>query len=94
MADIRNISRMKLESLIESSNGKTFYVRFTKVDGSLRKMRARLGVEEGLKGGVNRVVREDNAYMTVFDTEKGAYRTLNLETVSTLKIEGERYRVV
>jgi len=87
------INKYKLASLLKDTGGKFVSVEFVKKDGSLRKMTGRFGVTKHLKGGVNRVVNESNAYMTIYDTVNKGYRTINLETIQRLNVGGVAYEV-
>jgi hypothetical protein len=89
----RKISRTKVQSLIQETKG-MYTVTFTKKNGEQRKMHARQNVEHNLKGGRNRVVKPDNDYITTFDVDAFDYRTINLATVTKLKIDGTKYTVV
>ncbi len=91
---MKKIARIKLQGLINSTKGHYFGATFIKKDGTKRVVNGRLGVTKYLKGGVNRVVKSDNSYITVFDRHKGAYITVNLATVSDLRVAGESYEVV
>ena len=82
---------MQIKELLESSKGKFFTVTFTKKDGSTRVLNGRLGVTKHLKGGKKTVTQEN--YLTVFDTQKKAYRTVNVDTVQSVKVNGNEYRV-
>jgi hypothetical protein len=67
-------------------SGKIFSVVFTKKDGSSRKMRARMGVtkhhvHEGRPSTTSHIPK----YLTVFDLEKEAYRTVNVDTITDFK---------
>ena len=68
---------------IMSSNGKIFNVVFTKQDGTIRSMNARLGVTKHLKGGVSTL--NTNEYITVFDMQKKAYRAINKKTIISVR---------
>ena len=87
---------MKIElikSLLKTTNGRFFGVTFVKQDGTLRNMNARTGVSSHIKGtGASRAGTNDK-YLTVFDAQKRAYRTINLETVQSLKIDGVTFQV-
>ena len=87
------IDRTKLNGLIGSTNGLIFTVTFIKKDGSVRVMNCRKGVTYCLKGGVNKVVKESNSYVTAFDMVAKEYRTINLATVTTMKFKGVTYSV-
>lgn len=82
---------MKLETeLIKKELGnKIFTITFTKKDGTLRKLKGRLGVTKALQGGEKKYDDKDYNYLTVFDLEKNAYRTVNLNTVKEIKYKGK-----
>lgn len=75
----------KREQLKKELKGKFFTVTFTKKDGTLRKMNARLGVTKHLKGGTKGYDDAAHNFLTVFDLGKRGYRTVNLSTVRSLK---------
>lgn len=87
------VSKYKVLKVINDTHGKIFAVRFTKKDGSIRMMLARLGVSKNLKGG-NNGASEKNGLITVWDMVSNGYRMINLETLITLNASGERYEVV
>tara|TARA_R110002126_G_scaffold192495_4_gene340660 strand:+ start:146 stop:400 length:255 start_codon:yes stop_codon:yes gene_type:complete len=72
---------------------KIFSATFTKKDGSLRTYNARVDVKKYTKGGDNPVEHISN-YCTIFEMDAGQYRTLNLDTVVSLKCNGEVYASV
>lgn len=76
-----------LRSIIESSKGRFMTVSFTKKDGTPRKMNCRMGVTKHLKGGASTTAHKDNL-VTVFDIEKNAYRSINLDTVTSISTGG------
>ncbi len=88
-----NLARTKVLQTIESAEG-TYKVTFKKKDGTLRKMIARQNVEHNLKGGTNKVTKPSNDYLATFDVDAFAYRTINLATVTELKVNGQHYKVV
>jgi hypothetical protein len=81
-----------LRTLIKSSNGRFFTATFVKQDGSTRVMNARLGVQSHSNGGTPSTASYDK-YMTVFDVKKNGYRTINLETISEVKVNGVTFKV-
>jgi len=87
------VSRFKTMELIKATHGKIFSCEFIKKDGSLRKMVARLGVAKNLKGGSNGA-GEHNSLVTVYDMVAGAYRMVNLSTLTSLKVNGTYYEVI
>ena len=90
---------MELGQIIDSTKvkklvGSTFFtVTFVKKDGTLRKMNARLGVKKHLKGGEKKYNAEDLNYLTVYDLQKKAYRTINVNTLRELKVKGQTLRI-
>ena len=80
------MTKKEIKSLVGS---KFFTVDFIKKDGSLRVMNARLGVTKALKGGEKTYNDNDFNYLTVFDVKSKGYRTINLDTIQRLKVNGE-----
>lgn len=72
-----------------SINGnKIFTVVFTKKDGTERKMRAMLGVKVHLKGGELTYDATEKNYLIVWDLDKKSYRTVNFNTLKSIKYLG------
>lgn len=90
---IKVLSRVRLEGKLKDNNGKFFACEFLRKDGSLRKMSCRTGVKKHLKGGKNNSQKDSNGLIVVWDREVEQYRTLNLETVISINMRGEKYRV-
>ena len=88
-----NVTREKLDKLLNDQRGKFFTVTFIKKDGTVRKSNGRLGVKKYLKGGLNKVTRYDNTYDTTFDVKVMGYRTINLHTVLSVRANGCEYVV-
>lgn len=84
------VTREKIAASIAATNGAIFGVEFVKKDGSLRKMTARVGVKSHLRGGKSTTAHCKHL-VTVFDTRVGAYRSINLDTVKTLTMFGQRF---
>ncbi len=87
------LSRYKTDEVIKATKGKIFSCSFVKKDGSIRKMVARLGVQKNLKGGTNGTSYK-NSLITVFDMLNKGYRMINLETLISLKINGNEYQII
>ena len=87
------INKYKLAALLQDAGSKFVSVEFVKKDGSLRKLNGQFGVTKHLKGGVNKTVKPDNAYMTIYDNQAKGYRTINLETIKKLRVNGVAYEV-
>lgn len=87
------LHKTKVMDVIASANNKPYNIVFVKKDRTVRKMHAQQGVEKDLKGGKNKVVKPGNAYITTYDLDKKAYRTINLSTVLALSVNGVEYDV-
>ncbi len=90
-----------LEKAIEllqehKSNGKgrIFTVVFKKrTTGEIRVMNCRFEVKSALKGGTLRYVPREKNLMVVYDMQKQAYRSINLEDILELLIDGKQFMV-
>ena len=83
---------------IYATAGAIFSCVFIKKDKSIRKMRCRLHVKKHLKhgGAVASTTAHMPKYVTVFEMrgeDAPVYRNINVETMLTLKIEGEKFIV-
>ena len=87
------VSRLKVLKIINSTDGKIFAVHFTKKNGAIRMMLARIGVSKNLKGGSNGA-GEHNSLITVWDMVANGYRMINLETLVSLKASGREYKII
>jgi hypothetical protein len=74
---------------IQKAENTIFSVVFTKKDGSIRKMVARLNVKKGVNGKGMAYNPIEKGLLPVFDMEKRGFRMINLNTVTELKIKGE-----
>jgi len=88
--DIILARRRLLRAIAIAQEGKIFTVTFIKKDGSERVLTGRLGVTKHLVGGENTVAHKPE-YLTVFDMQKGDYRNVNLDTVTSLRANGKEY---
>lgn len=92
------ISRAKAVSLITGSAGKVLSVTFIKKDGEKRQLNGRLGVYKSkhapLTGEGLKYTPSDYGLVNIFDMQKRAYRMVNINTLSELKIAGTSYEVV
>jgi hypothetical protein len=90
------ISRSEAKQIIKDTKGKFFTVTFTKKDGTTRVMNARLGVKAYLKGGelpYDPSSKGTYGLIPVFDIPKKAYRMINIDTITKLKIGNNEYEV-
>ena len=80
--------REMLRSLIKATNGMFFSITFQKKNLEQRTLTVRDGVESKLalpKGqGSNRQEHCDNL-ITLFDVQAGHYKSINLDTVTSVK---------
>lgn len=87
------IVKTKLEAVLKSQPHE-YQVIFKKKDQTVRRMLC-LNDVPSQKGGENKVERTSNNYMTVFDTEKKAFRTVNLASVISGRLaDGSEFTVV
>jgi hypothetical protein len=88
------ITRQQAKQLIKDTKGKFFTVTFIKrTDGTVRVMNARLGVKAYLKGGELPYNPDEKGLIPVFDIPKRAYRMINVDTITNLKIGNNEYNV-
>jgi hypothetical protein len=80
-----------IKTIKEEIGGKFFSVSFIKKDGTLREMTCRLGVTKHLKGGELKHNPSDFGHLVVFDLQKQAYRTINLNTLKKIKLDKKEY---
>jgi hypothetical protein len=80
-----------LRNLIASSQGRFFTATFIRKDGTVRVMNARLGVRSS--SGSQPTTAGFEHYLTVYDVKKNGYRTINLNTVSEVKVNGVTFKV-
>lgn len=89
-----NIKRNNLKEFILHTNGKFFSVLFKKKDKSIRKMNCRLGVKKYLKSNKSSTTSHILKYVTVYDMTKRSYRNINVETIQTIKFNGNEYEII
>lgn len=77
----------------ELVGNKIFSVTFEKKDGTLREMTCRLDVKKHLKGGEKTYDTEAANHLTVFDMQKKGYRTININTLKRLTVDGVSYDI-
>ena len=90
------ISKADAKTLIKATKGKFFTVTFVKKDGTTRVMNARLGVKAYLKGGelpYDPASKGTYGLIPVFDIPKKAYRMINVDTITKIKIGNNEYQV-
>ena len=92
---MKKIKRIDILQLIEENRNPNtiFSVVFLKKNGEIRRMNCMLGVKKHLKGGKLKYNAKERGYLIVLDTQKKAYRTVNLNTISNIKSKGVEYHV-
>ncbi len=84
------MTRAEAITFLLNTNGRIFGVEFVKRStGELRRMNARLGVTKHLKGGTRAYDPAAHALLCVFDLQKGAYRSVALDALTRVCIDGE-----
>ena len=93
---MKTISTDKAKELIRDTNGKIFSSTFIKKDGTHRLMTARLKVTKGLKEDAKPQPYEPSKYnlLCVYDMTKQSYRMLNFNTLLTLTINKNNYKII
>ena len=87
------ISKDKVIKMIDNSKGSIFSVVFVKKDGTIRKMHCRTRVHKLIKGGGLRFSPKSKGLRVVYCLTNKAYRMINLNTITEIKIKGEKYNV-
>lgn len=82
---------MKVDKLKSIVGDKIFYCEFIKKDGTIRKMKARLGVTKHLSGGQLKYDAASQGNLIVFDMEKREYRTIKTDNIVRMKARGFTY---
>lgn len=84
---------MNTEQVKQLVGNKFFSATFLKKNNEVRHMHCRLGVKRHLKGGEKRYDTEYYNYLIVYDMQKKAYRTLNVNKLIELKVNKEVIKV-
>lgn len=81
----KKVSRTTVLSLMQKSGGRFFGVTFTKKDGTIRKMNVKLNTHHSKPTNLG--------YLLVFDSADKNYKSLNLQTLSEVRIDKQVYSV-
>ena len=90
---MKEIDRDTAKQYIYKTNGKIFSAVFVKKDGEKRKMVCRQGVSKYVKGVGLKFKPEERNLIGVFDMHKKAYRFINVETLTQIKMSGITFKV-
>lgn len=82
---------MHVDEFRDVVGGKIFSAKFVKKDGTIRQIRARLGVKKYLAGGELSYNPSEKNYLIVFDLDKKAYRTINFNTLLEIKYSKQEW---
>ena len=98
MAKTDTLTKKQAEAMMRNSNGKIMNVLFVKrTDGQLREMVCRTGVTKHLKGGPAAYNFDEKHLLPVFDMQveagKNGYRSIPLESVRSITINGTHFKV-
>jgi len=81
--------------LMERSRGRIFSVSFIKrTTGDLRVMTCRKSVKKGVNGKGLKFDPLKKSLMTVFDMHKAAWRSININTLQAIAINGEKFTII
>ena len=87
------MQREGLIDILRSTDGKIFGVTFIKKDGTIRDLNGRFQVKKGVKGVGLKFNPVEKGLMTVFDVKKDAFRMININTVQSVRFQGQEYKI-
>jgi len=91
------ISKAQARDIIKGSGGQFISVTFTKKNGEVRDLNGRMGVYKSkhapLTGQGLAYNPNDYGLVGIFDVQKRAYRMVNINTLSQLKMGGKTYQI-
>jgi len=92
---MKTITREQAAKLIRSIKGnRAFTVEFTKKsDGTVRKLNAILKCTKHLKNGKSTIAHKPEL-IGCYDMQTGGYRSFDYNTLLSLKMNGQEYRVI
>ena len=95
MAEVKTISQADAKRLVRDYDGGQFFtVTFVKrSDGSLRTMNCRKGVKKEVNGNGHKYDPESKDLICVRDVQKQAHRMIALDTIKTIRMRGQTYKV-
>ena len=91
---MKHISKKDALGKMRKAEGKIFTVTFKKrTTGEVRTMNCRTGVSKDVKGVGLKYSRKDHNLFGVFDMQKQQHRSINLDSLISLAMGGELYRI-
>ena len=93
---MKTITTDKAKELIRETNGQIFSSTFIKKNGEHRLLTGRLKVSKGLKEDAKPRPYNPNEYnlICVYDMTKQGYRMININTLLTLTINKNNYKII
>ena len=90
---MKTINKEQAKQLIHITNGKIFSSTFVKKDGTHRLLTGRLKVTKGLKENAKPRPYDPSKYnlVCVYDMMAKGYRMLNINTLTKLSINANKY---
>ena len=88
---MQTITQDKAKQLIKDSKGLIFAATYIKKDLSSRMMLARLGKKYTPTGKAAPFKPSDYSLITAYDMQKKAFRMINLNTLTNLSINANKY---
>lgn len=86
--------RLSKHNLREFLGNKIFSAEFIKKNGEKRRIHCRLGVKKYTNGKGLSYNQDNYNYLTVYDLQKKAYRTLNVDTLLKVTAKNKNYLVL
>ena len=89
----QTINKNKAKELIKESKGKIFSTSFIKKDNTVRVLTGRLKVTQYLKENAKKQPYDPSKYnlVCVYDMKAEGYRMLNINTLTNLSINANKY---
>jgi len=92
---INTITTDQAKELIQQTNGQIFSSTFIKKDNTIRTLTARTGKRYKSKTGKEAPYKASNYnLLTVYDMRKKDFRMLNFNTLLTLTINKNKYKII
>ena len=90
---MKTIDKDTAKKYIYATNGRYFSAVFTKKNGEKRSIHCRIGVKKGVKGVGLKYNPDEVNNVIVKDRQKMAWRTINVDTLESLRTAGVEYKI-
>ena len=93
---MEQVTKERAKEMVKNyRSGCFFTVTFVKRStGEIRTMNCRKGVHKHLRGGEQRYNPESKGLVCVWDRVKKDYRTIALESINTVSMQGRKYQLI